>query len=119
LPAVPRRQRLTERTQRGREHGTSRLGRGAVADATVAVRAPRGALQNVVPFYLRQPGSRKRLSAAAEATQGKFYTILSADDLLEDLPSGYRVSMAAPMPPLKLWNRWLAFVLVMFLLTSE
>jgi hypothetical protein len=59
------------------------------------------------------------MSAAAEATQGKFYTILTADDLLEDLPSGYRVSMAAPMPPIKLWNHWLAFVLVMFLLTSE
>jgi hypothetical protein len=59
------------------------------------------------------------MSAAAEATQGRFYTITNADALLEELPSGYRVSMAAPMPPIRLWNHWLAFALVMFLLTAE
>ena len=47
------------------------------------------------------------MTAAAEATQGKFYTLVNADDLLEDLPSGYRVSLAAPMPPIRLWNHWL------------
>ena len=41
------------------------------------------------------------------------------DALLEEMPSGYRVSMAAPMPPIRLWNHWLAFALVMFLLTAE
>jgi uncharacterized membrane protein len=59
------------------------------------------------------------LSQAAEATQGQFYTIVDADQLLEDLPSGYRVSLSAPMPPIKLWNKWWLFAIVMFLLTSE
>ncbi len=59
------------------------------------------------------------LTQAADASRGKFYTILDANDVLEDLPTGYRVSLSAPMPPIKLWNTWWIFAIVMFLLTSE
>lgn len=83
------------------------------------------------------------LSEAAEATQGRFYTVMDADDLVSELPSGFqvavggsggsadggaaavehvpggRVSLGSPMPAVKLWNQWWIFAIVMFLLTSE
>lgn len=83
------------------------------------------------------------LSGAAEATQGRFYTVLDAADLVSELPSGFqvavggsggsaglggspagfqpegRVSLGSPMPAVKLWNQWWIFAIVMFLLTSE
>ena len=88
------------------------------------------------------------LSGAAEATQGRFYTILDANELLDDLPTGFRVSLGpggsagpgggtgpsgppavspggdrvslgSPMPAIKLWNQWWMFAIIMFLLTSE
>ena len=96
---------------------------------------------------IRPPGELDRLrmnqpelSQAAESTQGRFYTILDANELLDDLPSGVgviggggpggggarippaatsRVSLGSPMPAIKLWNTWWIFALVMFLLTSE
>lgn len=47
------------------------------------------------------------LSAAAEATRGKFYTIADADTLLEDLPTGRRVPIQN-LPSIPIWNRsWL------------
>jgi hypothetical protein len=61
----------------------------------------------------------QELRQAGEATQGNFYTLASADQVLEDVPAGYRVSLSAPTKPLLLWNHWLIFALVMFLLTSE
>ena len=55
---------------------------------------------------------------AADATQGEFYTLANADELLEDLPPGVRVSLNTPRPPIVLWNHWFIFMLV-FLVTSE
>jgi hypothetical protein len=63
--------------------------------------------------------NEQELRQAAEATQGVFYTLASADQMLEDVPAGYRVSLSAPVAPLRLWNHWLIFAVVMFLLTSE
>jgi hypothetical protein len=83
------------------------------------------------------------LSGAAEATQGRFFTVMDADELVSALPSGFqvavgpsattspdapaaesflpggRVSLGSPMPALKIWNQWWIFAIVMFLLTSE
>jgi hypothetical protein len=59
------------------------------------------------------------LMQAADATQGKFYTLAGADDLLEDLPPGVRLSLNAPRPPIVLWNHWFVFLLAVFLASSE
>ncbi|GEM_PF-437712 len=87
------------------------------------------------------------LASAAEATQGRFYTILDANELPGDLPTGFRVPLGpgagpggsdspgglgpapapdgdrvrlgSPMPAIKLWNQWWMFAIIMFLLTSE
>lgn len=102
------------------------------AEATVEL--PPGELDRL---RMNQP----ELTQAAEATQGRFYTILDANDLLDDLPAGVgvygsggsssdgpgrgasvptsRVSLGSPLPAIKLWNTWWIFALVMFLLTSE
>lgn len=74
----------------------------------------------------RPPGELDRLrmnqeemTLAAEATRGKFYNIAGADALLDELPTGVRVSLNASRPPYLLWNHMLMFALVLFLLTAE
>ena len=62
---------------------------------------------------------QQEMTQAAEATQGRFYTLASADNLLEDLPPGFRVSLSTPRPPLLIWNHWLMFLLVLGLVASE
>jgi hypothetical protein len=59
------------------------------------------------------------MTQAAEATQGHFYTLATADNLLDDLPPGYCVSLSTPRPPLLLWNHWLVFLLGLGLMTAE
>jgi len=56
---------------------------------------------------------------ASKATQGGFYTVDVANQLLEDLPSGFRVSLNTPRPPWLMWNHALMFLLVLGLLSSE
>ncbi len=80
------------------------------ADATVEL--PPGELD-------RLGMNQQEMTLAAEATQGHFYTLATADKLLADLPPGFRVSLSNPRPPLLLWNHWLVFLLVVSLLTSE
>ncbi len=63
--------------------------------------------------------NQEEMTQAAEATQGHFYTLASADGLLHDLPPGFRVSLSTPRPPLLIWNHWLVFVLVLSLLSAE
>jgi hypothetical protein len=48
--------------------------------------------------------NQQEMTQAAEATQGHFYTLATADNLLNDLPAGYPVSLSTPRPPLLLWN---------------
>lgn len=80
------------------------------AEATVEV--PPGELDKIRM-------NQGELTQAADATQGKFYTLANADDLLEDLPPGVRLSLNAPRPPIVLWNHWLIFLLAVFLASSE
>lgn len=63
--------------------------------------------------------NQQEMTQAAEATQGRFYTLATADHLLEDLPPGFRVSLSTPRPPILIWNHWLMFMLVLALVTSE
>ena len=63
--------------------------------------------------------NQEEMTQAAEATQGHFYTLASADSVLHDLPPGFRVSLSTPRPPLLIWNHWLVFVLVLSLLSAE
>ncbi|PWT83551.1 MAG: hypothetical protein C5B58_06390, partial [Acidobacteria bacterium] len=63
--------------------------------------------------------NQQEMTHAAEATQGRFYTVANAESLLDDLPSGFRVSLSAPRPPLLLWNHWFMFLVVLGIVTSE
>ncbi|HMF19834.1 MAG TPA: hypothetical protein VKE98_21695, partial [Gemmataceae bacterium] len=64
--------------------------------------------------------NQEEMTQAAEATRGRFYTLVNANDLLHELPAGVRPSLSTSSPPLVLWNRWyLAFPLILFLLTAE
>jgi len=64
--------------------------------------------------------NQEEMTQAAEATRGRFYTLVNANDLLHDLPAGVRPSLSTSSPPLVLWNRWyLVFPLILFLLTAE
>jgi hypothetical protein len=75
---------------------------------------------------LRPPGEMERLrmnqtdmERATDESQGRFYTIADADHLLEDLPTGTRVTVNAPGPPYPVWNLFSVFLLAMLLLTTE
>jgi hypothetical protein len=61
----------------------------------------------------------QEMSQAADATQGQFYTLANADQVVDDVPAGGRVSISSGQPPFRVWNHTIVFLLVMLLLTSE
>jgi len=75
---------------------------------------------------VRPPGEMERLrmnqadmERAADESHGHFYTIADADNLLDDLPTGTRVTVNAPGPPYVMWNHFALFLLALGLLTTE
>lgn len=71
------------------------------------------------------PGEQARLEmdaadlqAAAKTSQGRFYNIWQAGDLLGDLPSGRQVRIES-LPPVPIWNSSLWAGLFVALITSE
>ena len=77
-------------------------------------------------LFLQLPGELDRLrmnqsemEQAARESRGKFYSLADADNLLDDLPAGTRVTLNQPRPPWPIWNHALMFLLVIGLLTSE
>jgi hypothetical protein len=75
---------------------------------------------------LHPPGEMEKLrmnqlemERAAVETRGKFYTLATADQLIHDLPSGYRMVVNAPSPPWLLWNHTATFALVLGLIGAE
>jgi uncharacterized membrane protein len=80
--------------------------------ADAVVETPPGELDKLRMNY-------QDMTQAADATAGRFYTLLNAEQLLDELPSPARLSLNSPRPPILLWNHWLLFLLGMFLLTSE
>ncbi|MCS7045166.1 MAG: hypothetical protein NZO58_02295, partial [Gemmataceae bacterium] len=114
---------------------------GEKPSAEATVELPPGELDQLRMNY-------QELEAAAAQTQGRFYTIVNANELLDDLQSAGRWSVSAaaalpagggeaeapafvgghgelrpslgsPLPAIKLWNQWWVFAIIMFLLTSE
>jgi uncharacterized membrane protein len=63
--------------------------------------------------------NQAEMEVAATTTQGRFYTLAEADRLPDELPSGNRVTVNAPGPPLLVWNSALLFLLALGLLTTE
>ena len=62
---------------------------------------------------LAPPGEMERLrmnqaemERAAEETHGHFYTLADADQLLDDLPAGTRVTLNTPGPPCSCGTTW-------------
>ncbi|HEY7427505.1 MAG TPA: VWA domain-containing protein [Gemmataceae bacterium] len=75
---------------------------------------------------VRPPGEMERLrmnqtdmERAADESHGRFYTIADADRLLEELPTGTRVTVNAPGPPFVMWNHFVLFLLALLLLSTE
>jgi hypothetical protein len=58
------------------------------------------------------------LAAAADVTHGKFFTLLDADRLLAELPTGRRVPIEN-LPPISIWNRWWLLTAFLVCLTTE
>jgi hypothetical protein len=79
--------------------------------ARFAVTAPAGEMA-------RTQMDRAALTAAAETTRGKFYTIADADRLVDEMPRGRRMPLAN-LPPLELWNQWWLLATFLILLTLE
>ncbi len=75
---------------------------------------------------VRPPGEMENLrmnqadlERAADESHGRFYTLADADRLIDDLPTGTRVTVNAPGPPYILWNHFALFILAIGLLTTE
>lgn len=58
------------------------------------------------------------LKFAAEQTRGKFYTLASANQLLNDLPRGRQVRIES-LPPQPIWNSWKLAALFVGLIVTE
>jgi hypothetical protein len=92
----------------------------------VSKQQPSGERPSAEAVVVQPPGEVDRLrmnldelKGAAETTEGRFYTLATADRLLDELPSGERIVINTPLPPQPLWNHLLAFLLVLGLLASE
>lgn len=81
-------------------------------EARCKVLAPPGEMERL---RMNQP----EMEAAATASQGKFYTLATADRLADELPPGTRVTVNAAGPPFLLWNLSALFLLALGLLTTE
>jgi hypothetical protein len=92
----------------------------SLAEPRVPGEAPRARFTVAAPVgeFARTAMDRAALTAAAETTRGKFYTIAEASRLADELPPGRRVPIAA-LPPLALWNRWWLLALFLAAIISE
>ena len=63
--------------------------------------------------------NRSEMEAAAEESHGKFYTLTSADRLLQDLQVGNRVTVSSSGQPWLIWSTPLVFLVAVLLLTTE
>jgi hypothetical protein len=84
---------------------------GPIPTATFRVDAPASEFERV---QMNEPELRR----VAAATGGKFYTPLTADMLLQDLPKPSPVPLDTD-PPIPLWNTWPVLALFLTLITLE
>jgi hypothetical protein len=68
--------------------------------------------------FARPEMDRAALTAAAEATGGRFYTLSDAGRLVDELPAGRRVPLEN-LPPIPIWNRWWLLSVFLICLTGE
>ena len=80
--------------------------------AECRVLAPPGELEEVRM-------NQSEMETAARETRGRFYTLADADQLLDDLPSGNRVTVHAPGEPWLVWNHALLLVMALLFLSAE
>ena len=63
--------------------------------------------------------NQQEMTQAAEQTQGKFYTLATADAVPDEAPQGQMIRMSSPRPADRLWNTWPLFLWAMLLVTGE
>src|SRR5207249_1640622 len=63
--------------------------------------------------------NQPEMQRAADETHGRFYTVATADRLIDDLPAGTRVVLNTPQPPRLLWNDVTMFALALGLIGTE
>jgi uncharacterized membrane protein len=63
--------------------------------------------------------NQSEMEQAARETSGQFYSLSEADKLLDELPSGSRVTLNAPGPPWLVWNHALLFLIALLFLSTE
>lgn len=85
---------------------------GSKPKAECRVLAPPGEMEQL---QMNQP----ELERSAEETRGRFYTLLEADRVLDDLPAGTRVTLNTPGRPWLVWNSVFIFAIALLLLTLE
>jgi hypothetical protein len=92
----------------------------------VSKQQPNGQQPGAEAVVVLPPGELDRLrmnhqemKLAADVTDGRFYTMANASEVLTDLPEGLPVVLNTASPPQLLWNHWASFLLVLGLLTSE
>ncbi|MBI3465423.1 MAG: hypothetical protein HY000_20560 [Planctomycetes bacterium] len=85
--------------------------KGSPPSTTFEVAAPPGEFRKV---EMDEPTLRQ----VAERTGGKFYTFLTADDLLRQIPPGRKIPLDTD-PPIPLWNTWPLLGLFITLLVTE
>ncbi len=85
---------------------------GARPRAECKVLAPPGEMENL---RMNQP----ELERAAEESKGRFYTLAEADHLLDDLPTGSRVTVNVPGEPWLVWNYFVLFLMALGSITTE
>jgi hypothetical protein len=81
-------------------------------EASCKVLAPPGEME-------RLQMNRREMEEAANKTQGKFYTLATANKMPEELPEGQRVSVNASGPPVIVWSSVLLFLLFLGLIGTE
>lgn len=84
---------------------------GDAPSANFSIDAPPGE-------WARLQMDRQDLSLAAEKSDGKYYTVATADTLLNSLPEGRQVPIEA-LRPVNIWNSHLLAALFGVLLVSE
>jgi uncharacterized membrane protein len=63
--------------------------------------------------------NQQEMEHAAYQTDGRFYTLANADQLLVDFQRGAGTPVSPNVPPTLLWNQWWVFGLIVLLITAE
>ncbi len=59
------------------------------------------------------------LQTAAQQSQGKFYRLAQANNLVDDLPDGPRVALNQPRPPWAIWNQSFILIIIICIFVVE